>query len=72
MNKYKQISVKHNYSPKEILKIDERQIFFGLDLALIDELNKNEMIKYSYDTVGDNTIVSATVLCKKIDKDKKV
>jgi len=54
--------VSQTYYSGEIMKVSEEQVKFGLCLSLIDELNKKNLIKYSFETKGDDTIASATII----------
>ena len=56
------IIVRQTYTEKEMLKISDEQVRFGLNLELIDKLNNKGIIKYSSDKIGKNVIVSAFIV----------
>ena len=57
-------TAKQVYYSGEILKVSEEQVKFGLCLTLIDELNKKNVIKYEFETEGNDTTVSATIITR--------
>lgn len=56
------ITVRQTYTEKEMMMISEEQVRFGLNLELIDSLNKEGLIKYSTDKIGNDVIVSAFIV----------
>jgi hypothetical protein len=53
------IRSEHHYPNRELLMVSEDQIHYAANMQLMDELEKNKLIRYSQIQEGDSTRVVA-------------